>query len=218
MDLQIISYRDSAPISGVDYRPEAIGLTLDLTGRGFINVTDVLINGVPSPEFAVMSETRIFARIPTTQLERQISTVKVLVSSVGQTGASVISFEVRGGRSEAKGITYIIQTFLMILLSTPGSDIFNPEIGAGLLRLVGTSVQSSSFRAEVSQAVSRTLTQMLTVQAGANIPPEDKLASARLLEASYDPRAASVSVRIQVYSSAGQAADAGVRLSTEASQ
>ena len=218
MDVQIISYRDLAPISGINFRPEAVGLVLDLTGRNFVNVTDVLINGVPSPEFIVLSETRMSARIPTSQLNRQITTVKILISSGGQTGAAVISFEVRGGRSETAGITYIIQTFLMILLSTPGSDIFNPTLGAGLLNVVGSSSQSSSFRAQVSQAISRALTQMLTLQAGANIPAEDKLGSARLLEASFDPRSASVSVRIQVYSSAGQTADAGVRLSTEASQ
>jgi len=218
MDLQIISYRDIAPISRVDFVPGSIGLVLDITGRDFVNVTDVLINGVASPEFIVMSPTRITAQIPTSQLTRQIRTLKVLLTSVSQTGASVLSFEVRGGRSETSGITYIVQTFLMLLLSTPGSDIFNQNLGAGLLDLVRGAVQRGSFRAQVSQAISRALTQMLGLQAGSNLPAEDKLASATLLEASFDPRSASVSVRIQVYSSAGQTADAGVRLLTEASQ
>ena len=219
MDLQVISYRDSAPISAIDFSSPGSEESLAITGRKFLNVTAVLINGVVSPQYTVFSPTSIVAVIPRSQRGREIISVTVLTSSVGQTGASVLSFEFRGGRTEASGLTYIIQTFTMILLATPGSDIFNPELGGGLLGVIGTfDATGAGFRASVSQAVTRTITQMLRLQAGAVLPAEDKLASARLLEASYDRDTALVSVRIQVYSSTGQAADAGMTLSTESPQ
>ena len=217
MDLQIISYRDLAGVSNVGVAGGSAGTVLTLQGRDFVNVTDVLINGVPSPQYVVISTNQISAQIPESQLSRFIASVSVLTASVGQTGASVVSFRQTGGRGEAVGITYLVQSFLTVLLASPGSDIFNPELGGGLRRLISGAVASSSFRAEVSQAVTRTTTQILSLQAPNALPAEDKLASAQLLEASYDRRTASVSIRVQIFSTAGRAADAGIRLATEAS-
>ena len=217
MDLQIISYRDSAPIVGLDFTPGSGVTALDITGRDFLDVVDVLVNGVQSPEYLVLSEQKIMARIPDSQIGRYISTVTVLTASVGQTGASVIYFRYNGGRGETSGITYLVQTFLTILLATPGSDMFNPDLGGGLRALVG-QVASPSIRVEVSQAITRTTNQILALQASSGLPLEDRLASAELLEVSYDRRTSSVSIRVQIYSGAGRTADAGIRLETEASR
>lgn len=217
MDLQIISYKDSAAISNVGVAPGSAGTVLSLQGRDFINVTDVLINGVPSPQYVVASPTQISAQIPESQMTQFIRSVTVLTSSVGRTGASVVSFRQSGGRGEAIGITYLVQTFLSVLLATPGSDIFNPELGGGLRSLVTGAVANSAFRAEVSQAITRTMTQILAMQAAEALPAEDKLSSAQLLEASYDRRSSTVSVRVQIFSTAGRTADAGIRLATEVS-
>lgn len=138
VDYQVLEYRDSAPVREVGIYSKA-PLTLDVRGDAFRDVSAVLVNGVRSPEFIVLSPSRLLAQVPTSQVSSKIGSVAVLVAQGRVLPRSVISFQavVTAGKRTV-GFTHLVQSYLKLLLTSPGSDIFSPSSGGGLLSLVGS--------------------------------------------------------------------------------
>ena len=215
MDFQIIAYQDTAPIRRVGISSSPGPRALDLAGSGFVDVAEVRINGVPSPEFLVLSDSRIIAQMPVGHEDRFIGTVVVLTARYGSSGAAVVRFRQAGGRQEASGLTRLVQTYLTVLLSSRGSDIFNPTAGGGLRDIISTSAQNRSIHALVSLALSRTTDQVISMQVASRAPLSEKLAAAQLLGVRYDRRTATAAVQVRISSAAGRDVDAGLRLATQ---
>ena len=125
-------------------------------------------------------------------------------------GVRTVTMDSTSSPHAKQGLFVLIQLFLLILLKTPGRDIFSTDSGGGLKRIVGRSVsqkQLSSKRGEISLAISRTEDQMLGSQAGVSSPASERLRSANLFSADFDFGTQTWSITIRIVSDAGSAAD-----------
>ena len=213
IDFRAISYQGlTVPTS---YREGENGEFLELRGTGFMDVADVLINGYRSPMFIVESSTRIFAEVPS-QVRGDIVTdlrVLLLAAAAGQESGVVLS--VGGGQGYVSGPARLMQTVIKVLLTTPGTNVFAPTLGGGLMRLMGVPFNApNSLEVQVRQAISDTENQLLAVQSrsAGRIPDSERLRDIQVLSVDADIDSSSLRVRIAVTAQDGSRVTTGVAL------
>lgn len=208
--LQFVEYLGAAAVQQVGWLSGSNDRGVDIRGAGFVDVVDVRINGVPCPDFLEMSPTHILASVPASQVGRGVTSVAVLTAGTGAASAAVIQFRLVS-RAQATGVTALVQRFLYVLLTTPGSDIFSPEVGAGLQRLVAMSMGPTT-RALMARAIADAETQMIRAQAREPVPDNERLAAARLVDLRYDRASATTSLRVELTAVSGQRVSAGIQV------
>ena len=212
IQLEIVKFRDLVPIQSMPRFVSAFGPenpAVEIQGEDFSSVESVLINDSPVPEFIIVSKHKLYAQLP--KDARKISTVSVLSSKFTRsTKASKLSFEIGNKSKTVSGIQKLMQLFVMWLLQSPGSDIFNPERGGGLQELVGvigTSRNMGPVLATVTRAVQNTVTQMRSAQARVSgLPLDEKILSADVVEMNVFEAQMQARLKIDLRSVAGKRA------------
>lgn len=159
-------------------------------------VDQVLMNGLASPEFAVYSDTQLIAQVPDALSDAIITDVAVLSSVPTMTQRSLIELGVGARVAGLRGTQRLLQTFVRLLLRTAGSNLFHPELGGGLLRLVGQNLGGSTA-ADIAIAVAAVKRQILAAQAShTGLPLSERLLNAEIANFTEDPASATVYVTI----------------------
>lgn len=213
VDYQVLEFKSATPIQEVGIFDRA-PLTLDIRGANFKEVMEVRINGIRSPEFIVLTQRRILAQVPRSQRSAAVGSVTVISAKERLSQKAVISFTAAvSSGAVAEGPVRLVQNFLKLLFTTPGSDIFAPNQGGGLLKLIGSIGEAATLKARSTLSVGNTQTQMIRIQAqDPRLASSEKLKSARLLLAEFEPQAATLSLRIRLTAVDGSTADANVVL------
>jgi hypothetical protein len=213
-DLQVIAYQGAATVRRIALFQSPVQ-TLDIRGEQFVDVAAVRVNEVDSPEFIVLSPGRLLARVPSSKLDAPITSVVVLSSRPDLTPRAGIFFDINVGGRVAEGQVRLVQNFLKLLLTTPGSDIFLPGSGGGLLSFVGsvTDPSGASLRSSATQGVDRAKTQLLGFQAGdASLSDDERIRSASVLAVDFDVATATLSLRVRLQSLSGEITDATMQV------
>lgn len=198
MDYRVAAFRDSAKVTQVDIFSED-PLSLDIRGENFVAVNQVLINGVPSPEFMVLTRRRLLAEVPVRLRLSAIQTVDVLLSRQGLTSTSSVSLEAVVPGARASGFTRMMQSYLKLLLTSPGEDFSDETLGGGLYDVVGSAGTQGELRAAAAQAVNIAESQMIRLQAlNPSLPSSEKLRSATLLQAEFVPSTSSLNIQVRL--------------------
>jgi hypothetical protein len=112
------------------------------------------------------------------------------------------------------GILKLVQQFLRLLFTTPGTDIFSPSMGGAALRNVGTTFSAGrggSIVGDFVLAVKTTNKQMVAIQSrNPRLPRDERLLSATVSSAAFDQSTTSLIVSVEILSQAGSAALANV--------
>ena len=212
-DYPLLSFQQSANVDSIDFFGNTSSLSI--VGRGFENTTAVLINGYRSPTFVVLSPTRILADQPPIVLGNPITSITVLKSDIRDSSASVISFEANLPPIRYSEQTLLVQQYLKILLTTPGSDIFSPRSGGGLLKLIGAvsrGVTVNNIGSYAQLYAQRAATQMIEAQANSTAPMASKLKSVTVLSSQFNVEDTSLDLRISIEAMDGTRASAGLVL------
>ena len=213
MDFPLLAFQQTKNIQRVLFFGQ--GTALDIRGRDFSDITGVIINGIRSPVFVVVSPLRILADIPSGEVGSVVRSVSVLTSNIRGSKASIVSFEAASFSSQMGETGLLIQRFLKILLTTPGSDIFAPQTGGGLLSIIGSISQAGqqNISALASLYIRQTEEQMVAEQAK-NLQLSDaaKLGQVTVLRASYSPSETALDIRLQIQALDGTIAVAGLSL------
>lgn len=213
VDYRVIEFKSSTPVRevGLFLRDP---LTLDIRGEDFRNVAEVRINGIRSPEYVVVSPRRILAQVPRSQRSSPTGSVLVVTAEENLTSRALIEFmAVVPAGKVATGRVKLVQTFLRMLFTTPGSDIYAPKNGGGLMRVLGRADTPASLKASATLAVNRTQSQLVQIQAKEpRLDPSERLKSATLLSADFEPQTGTLSIRLRLTSVDGQTSDAGFLL------
>src|SRR5690606_8867362 len=94
-----------------------------------------------------------------------------------------------------------------VLFTDPGSDIWDPKIGGGGLRKVGTTFghdEGGSLLSDFVISVDTTTRQIIAIQArDSSLPPAERLMSAQVTSANFDRSQGAVLVSIDLISQAG---------------
>lgn len=174
---------------------------------------EILYNGVEVTEFIISSPSRLVVRIPDSQVGKELTSLQVLTVAAVSTKDALLSLAVVRPLRTVQGIERLVQQFTLALLTTPGSDLFNPSGGGGARSVIGkTTSDGSSPAAMLSLAVDRTRQQLLSAQAkNSRIPPSERLLSATLTSVEYDQHNTTMQGVVELRSVAGDAALVNVR-------
>jgi len=184
---------------------------LDVIGRDFRAVDEVLINDITSPDLLVISKTRLVAQLPDSlQAYPDVQEVRVLSRTLTITPRSVLKFKIGDTPGRVTGILRLLQLFVKILLSDPESDIFTPNLGGGVLQTLGTnfgSDEGESIKSNFIIAVDRVARQIVGMQGkNSSLPRDERLLRATLLGVTFSRAQGALYATIELVSQDGNAA------------
>ena len=214
--LEVVRFRDLIEVLSIPrFVPGVSPPAIEIKGEDFRSVERVAINDQNAPDFIIINQKTIYVQIPGT-VER-IRSIEVLSSKFTRsTKASKLSYEVGPKTRKVGGILKLMQLFDKWLLQTPGSDIFNPERGGGLLTLVGTTGTGrgmDSIIGSVSRAVQTTVSQMRSSQVNVvGLPLSEQLLSADVTDFDIFERQMEARVKVRISSMAGDEAVTALEL------
>lgn len=210
LDFQVVFPQSLIKLSQVRYAPGIYPRTLDMIGEDFRSIDEILINGVPSPSIVVVSATRCLAQVPESILNDRVTSVTVVSRQLTISPKSLIRFRLGKSTTKVAGMLRLVQLFVKILLTTPGSDIFSKRVGGAGMRNLGrtfSTAQGSGLVADFVIAVDTTSKQIIALQAkDSTIPRDERLLSAKVLNASFNRQEGALIVGVEMMNQTGQTA------------
>lgn len=94
-----------------------------------------------------------------------------------------------GNSKLVSGNRAVEQNVVMVLLTDPGTDPFNRELGGGLRRAVIQPVDSTNIqtrKADIASTIIRTEKQIVASQFGISFPPSERLRNIEILKIEFD--------------------------------
>jgi hypothetical protein len=204
----ILTVTSVAPVRGF-YPPSVVAV-----GKNLNTTNQVFYNGVEATDFMISSSTRILVKLPPSQVGKAFTDIKVLSNTPVSTQDAFISLGLDRPAKTLQGLDRLIQAWLMLFMTTPGSDLFDPTQGGGVRGILGrnTDGQGNGIAADLAQAIERTNSQLLALQAqNRRIPPSERLLSASLTSISFDDQTSSLYAQVQLVNALGQNASVTVR-------
>lgn len=208
IDFQVVVPQELVKVSQVTAVPGLPVRTLNVHGDDFRSVEEVLLNEVPSPSFVVVSKTQLLVQVPDSLSNDTITSISVLSTKLVITQRSFMRFRIGHTANKTRGILRLMQLFLKVLFTTPGSDIFSPQSGGGALIHLGKSVDAGSDLAGGLVVSVDTTTRQIIQMQGRNqaIPPDERLLSASVLSAGFNKNETALIASVQLTSMAGRSA------------
>ncbi len=215
VDLQVCFPQQAILLSQVRVLPGPPRV-VDVVGDDFRSIDEVLVNKVPSPSVVVISKTRLVAQVPDSLLDQRILSITVLSRRLTLSAKSVLRFRISRTPGKVSGVLRLVQKFLKLLLTTPGSDIFNRQAGGGALRNVGQTFgieEGNNVLNNLVVAIDTTARQIVALQSrNPSLPRDERLLSAKILRAGFNKEEGALDVAVEITSQAGSAATANLEL------
>lgn len=220
VDFQVVHPQESIKLTQVRFTPPSpLGLPrgLDITGADFSSVDEVFINDIESPDVIVLSRYRLIAQLPPSlQNSFDINSVQVLSRRLTVTSRSKIRFRIGDTPGRVQGILRLLQKFLKVLFTTPGTDIFSPRTGAGALKNIGETFGIDEGKGIISDfviSVDTAARQIISFQGrDPRIPRDERLLAAKVLSAGFNRQLGAIVASVELTSQAGRAAVTNVEL------
>ena len=191
--VQIVRFVDEARVLRLDMQ----GSVLVITGNTFSHATEVFVNG-SKIHFTVVSDTLIEAELPSSMAATPVQEVQVLSETLsGLSGYSSASYKMTGGT--VTGLAKLLQRYLKLLMTTPGSDAFHKSAGGGLLDVVGMSFdpdEPEPVIAQIVTAVGRAADQLKASQSRQKLPSSEMIRGATVLDIGFDAKRLGFRVKI----------------------
>jgi hypothetical protein len=105
-----------------------------------------------------------------------------------------------------------VQTFVLVFLTTPGSDIWEPSSGGGATAIIGknTNYRGKGVAADLVLALDRTKSEIRQFQAKMNIPLSEKLLSVDLQSLNFVAEESALNARVALTNMLGDQAEVAV--------
>ena len=207
MDLQFFQFSDALELTGARELPGFLPRTLELHGVDFRSAVEVYINESKSPSFVISSSKVLLAQVPDAVESQPVHSISVLSSEFTATIRSQIRFRIGVNAGKVSGLKSMMQTFLKLLFTTPGTDAFVKRLGGAALRNIGKNFdlgQSSDMVSDFSVAVSQAESQMRALQGyQPRLADDERLLSAKLLNVRFDPATTALIARLELISQSG---------------
>jgi hypothetical protein len=216
MDIQYVQFSDVLDVTQAEEIPDVVPRTIRILGLDFDKAVEVQINEEVSPSFVVADKHTILAQVPSGQTYNTIKEISILSSEFTATFRSKLVFQFGKDPKKISGLKVMMQTFLKVLFTSPGIDVFNKTLGGGALKIIGDSISNDANQGLVANfavAVSRTVEQIRALQARqTKLPDDERLLSADVLGLRYDPATTALVARIELTSQSGIRAVANLEL------
>lgn len=208
--IQLIRLLDVLEVNSIRNATGVSPRSIIVTGQDFKNVEQVLIDGLPAPAFVTYSTTELIAEVPLALRQSTLRSVNVLSNVLTLTDRSMVEFTFGVRPKIATGTLRLMQTYLRILLRTPGSNKFHTRSGGGLLNMIGKNI-SNTTAADVAVAVQTAKQYVINVQtSNRNLPPSERLLDAEIKTLDVDPLSTSVFLTVALTSHSGRVGTASL--------
>lgn len=206
-DLRVISAKAILPIHSVYPMKEFYPPSFMVLGTNLDKTEEVELNGVLVDEYAVLGPDRVLVRVPDSQMTKPLLSLRAYAAvSVVETNAA-FQFAITKPPKTVEGLDRLVQSWLIVLMTTPGSDIFDKQSGGGARSLIGktTDRSHSSIAADLSMAISRTNTEILRTQAAnLGLPSSERLLAGSLDSLNFDESTSILNATVSLQNMAGQ--------------
>jgi len=215
IDLQVVFPQEEIELNSIRLVPGPPSM-LDIIGADFRSVAEVKMNGVESPNFMVLSRTRLLAQVPEVLESDRLVDVSVVSRKLAVTEKSLLTFRLSSTPQMVTGLLKLIQIFLMELLNTKGSDKLDKGKGASALKPIGQTFgadQGGDIVSGFVVAVDTATRQIVRRQSmNPGIPRDERLMAAKVLGANFNRQLGALVVNVEVTSMAGRAAVANLEV------
>ena len=196
--VRLLRLLDVLPVTTARNAPGVSPRSLLVTCEQLSSIDQVLLNGIVSPAFAVLSQTQLLVQVPEPLVDARITEIIVLSSAPTLTRQSLVQLGTGPRITSQTGVMRLVQTFVRMLMRTPGSNLFHPNLGGGLPRLIGTNV-TARLAADVAIAVTEVRRQIIAAQSPySGIPAPERLLSAEVVSVTEDAANTQVNATIVV--------------------
>jgi hypothetical protein len=204
----LLKIHSVAPIRG--FNPPSVVVLGDK-----LNLTqEVFYNNIKVTEFVISAPNRLVVRIPTSQVGKEFVGIQVFSSVNVTKTSSALSFELIKPLRQVEGIERLVQSWMIVFFTSPGSDVFDLKSGGGVRSIIGknTNTKGKGVSADLALAIERTQSELLRLQAqNSKIPLSEKLLSATLNAMNYDDRTTTLSATVGLKNMLGEQAEVSVR-------
>ncbi len=214
IDIKVILIKDILKVNRVSYLENFSPQSIRIEGSLLLQASEVLINDIDSPEFMIISNDQLIAQVPDSQVNSRLRSVTVLANKPSTDRSSILHLDAGRTFSRLQGLEKLVQYFVKLLLQNPGSDIFSPTEGGGVLGLVGrvvTKSDTTSLSASLVSAVNQTRDQILARQNKIpRIPSDERLLRADTQAVGFNPSTTTLAARISIGAVSGRDAVANL--------
>jgi hypothetical protein len=190
-DFKIIDAKILLTVTGVAPVRGFFPPSIIVTGFDLNKAEQIFYNGIEIQDFIVSSNDRLMVRIPTEAIGKELREIRVTSSTQLVGKDALIKFSLPSQPKTISGIERLVQSWMIIFNTTPGSDIFDPSSGGGVKTIIGVASngqKKSSAATDLAMAVEKTKSEMIKLQSrSSGLPPEEKLLSASLGTVSFNP-------------------------------
>lgn len=217
VDIQVVYSTRLVNITSAEFMMLESIPSLLVKGGPFSAISSVTVNGVEAPSFYVKSLNNLVVQLPVNYNSSvTIDSIEVLSDVLDLSNKNLLQIRWSENPGKVSGTQRLIQRFLKVLLSNPGSSIFAPNLGGGLLRMLGSNISSSRLaetKADVITAVNRTTEQIIAIDSQSNRTPlSEKLSNAELIAFSVDSASSAIVISIKLYDQTGSTDEFNLRL------
>lgn len=198
IDFNCIAYQYLIPVLDIGVHS---GNTIYITASDITPTKAVFINKTSTTDFVVVSRTKLLVDIPAAELNVPISSV-TLSGSSGEVG--LLSFDIKSQKAGSDS-KYVVQRFLRTLLMDPGSDIFSPEDGTGLLSKLG-NVDFEDIEVLITSSI-QDAADLVRRNQKVELPDSKTLNMVKVLNVSYSINTLTASVSLQFVFADGSTVD-----------
>lgn len=177
---------------------------LRLSGEDFSSAVDVRVQNKSQP-FVVTSKTTILTSYPETVTANEFATnftIDVIVSSTTIRRRTFFTYMLGEQLRPVTGAYKATQQFIRVLLTTPGTDIFDPDGPAGNLqqwqKTQISSTAQSALAAKVILSLSLTFAKYVIASQESNVPPEEQITAINVVDIAFDtPGGLTLALKLQ---------------------
>lgn len=203
MDLYVIQLQDAIPLDGVVNIPatDTEPRKLLLSGRGFDRVIEFDVNNIPIQSgWTQLSATSVELELPEILWKATIVEIFAYSDTVHDKQSSRLVRKIGAG-VRVTGIQAAIQLLMRWLFADPGSDAWYPQGGGGWRRAIGYTDfrgDGQEVMPQLIDGLNRTVAFVQAIQAqDPNIPAEERLASAEVVNTTKTPRGIRLTVKVE---------------------
>jgi hypothetical protein len=200
-DLRVVTAKVALTVTSVSPIRGFLPPSVMVLGDRLNLATEILYNQVVVDEYIIQSPNRIVARIPPSQVGYPLTDFSVLCPVPLAKQDALVTLGIRKPIKTVEGIDRLVQNWILVFLSTPGSDIFNPTSGGGAMSMIGKNDQTvdGGITANMATAVMATKSQILKAQAtNSRIPPSERLLSCSLVTVKFNRATTTLSAVVDI--------------------
>lgn len=165
--LRVVQFRRLLELTRVFEVPRVIPRAIEIHGNRMDTATSVELNGTSAPNFAIISPQRILVQVPDS-IRGPISEAAVFAEMLGAGDRAQAFYDIGAYPRALDGKGRVLQNFVKLLLTTPGTDIWSQNSGAGLRGLQSAALkdgENTALSGDVESRILNATRQIIRAQA-----------------------------------------------------